>query len=104
MVQVRSRRVPRQRENLDATRQDFRNFLDKDPNDLLVKETEFAGKGLFAARFFWKGELVCNYRGTRKTCKIPICRPQNLPSRINRVNKNNSVRPSLVATMNTFTV
>ena len=47
-------------------RQNPRNYLDVDPDDLMVKETPHAGKGLFARRFFEKGEFVCNYRGERK--------------------------------------
>ena len=51
-------------------RQNPRNYLDVDPDkmvkDLTVKETPYAGKSLFAGRFFEKGEFVCNYRGERK--------------------------------------
>ena len=46
----------------DLVRQDPQQFLKADPDDLQVVDTVFAGKGLFAARFFEKGEFICNYR------------------------------------------
>ena len=51
----------------DAWRQNHLNFEEKDPEDFYVKETCFAGWGLFVNRFFSKGEFILNYRGDRST-------------------------------------
>ena len=42
------------------------NFQTEDPDELNVKDTTTAGYGLFANRFFLKGEFLLNYRGERK--------------------------------------
>ena len=49
----------------DAMRQNPLNFQCEDPTDLYVKDTEYAGYGLFASRFFSKGEFIINYRGEK---------------------------------------
>ena len=50
----------------DAVRQNPINFQTEDPDDFYVKDTTTAGYGLFANRFFLKGEFLLNYRGERK--------------------------------------
>ena len=50
----------------DAVRQNPINFQTEDPDDFYVKDTTAAGYGLFANRFFLKGEFLLNYRGERK--------------------------------------
>ena len=48
---------------IDPDRNNHANFLDKDPPDIEILPSAFAGKGLFAKRRFEKGELIVNYRG-----------------------------------------
>ena len=51
---------------VDVARNNHLNFLENDPTDIEVQETEFAGKRLFARRKFTKGEFIVNYRGVTK--------------------------------------
>ena len=55
---------------VDVDRNSHLNFLENDPTDIDVQETEFAGKGLFARRKFTKGEFIVNYRGVTKETSI----------------------------------
>ena len=56
----------RQTRLLNVHRNNHLNFLENDPTDIEVRETEFAGKGLFAGRKFNKGEFIVNDRGVTK--------------------------------------
>ena len=62
-----SRREVKKRKLDDAWRQNHLNFEEKDPEDFCVKETCFAGWGLFVNRFVSKGEFILNYQGDRST-------------------------------------
>ena len=53
----------RKTSTLDPWRNNHLNFLQSDPEDIEVKETSYAGKGLFAKRYFQKHEFIVNYRG-----------------------------------------
>ena len=48
---------------LDPWRNNHLNFLERDPEYLEIRETEYAGKGVFAKRTFQKNEFIVNYRG-----------------------------------------
>ena len=54
---------------VEVDRNNHLNFLENDPTDIELQETEFDGKGLFA-RKFTKGEFVVNYRGVTKETSI----------------------------------
>ena len=54
----------------NSFRQNYLNFQEKDPDDFYISETPFAGFGLFAARFFEKGEFLLNYRGDCRTGSV----------------------------------
>ena len=60
----------RETRRVDVDRNNHLNFLENDPTDIEVQETEFAGKGLFARRKFTKGEFIVNYRGATKETSI----------------------------------
>ena len=45
----------RETRRVDVDRNNHLNFLENDPTDIEVQETEFAGKRLFARRKFTKG-------------------------------------------------
>ena len=55
---------------VDVDKNNHLKFLENDPTDIEVQETEFAGKGLFAGRKFTKGEFIVNYRGVTKETSI----------------------------------
>ena len=48
---------------INLWRNNHLNFLNNDPDDLEIRETVYARKGLYASRTFRKNEFVVNYRG-----------------------------------------
>ena len=56
----------REKRLVDVDRNNHLHFLENDPTDIEVRETEFAGKELYARRKFTKGEFIVNYRGVTK--------------------------------------
>jgi hypothetical protein len=56
-------RETRTRKAIEGNEREFTKYVNEDPDSFEIKETDYAGKGLFAKKDFKKNDFLLNYRG-----------------------------------------